>query len=73
LEECLCGVADGLVLDWVVLDVDVVELDEDPPPPPHPATTAVAARVASNVRMAVSGVRLTGRAPGVARRLGRSP
>jgi hypothetical protein len=49
--------------------------EELPPLPPHPATTTVAARVATSVSMAVSGVLLMGRAPIVivVRGFGRSP
>ena len=48
----------------VVVEVELLAL------PPHPATATVAARTASSVSMAVSGVRLMGRAPIVARGLG---
>jgi hypothetical protein len=59
------GVVVGVAL---VVAVD----DELPPLPPHPATARVLARTATSVRMAVSGVLLIGRAPIVARWLGRS-
>ncbi len=46
--------------------------EELPDLPPHPATAMVLARTATSVRMAVSGVLLTGRTPIIARGLGRT-
>ncbi len=67
---------------WVVVGVPVVGVllagalvvdVEELPLLPHPATAIVVARTARSVSMAVSGVRFMGRAPIVARWLGRSP
>jgi hypothetical protein len=58
----------------LVFGVELVVLEDGELPPPHPATARVLASTASSVRMAVSGVLLTGRAPVVvARGLGGSP
>jgi EmrB/QacA subfamily drug resistance transporter len=65
---CFFVVVVGVVLlVGVVLVVDFDEEDELP----HPATATVLARTAAAVSMAVSGVLLMGRAPIVARGLGR--
>ncbi len=70
MDLCLWTVVVVVVAGLLVVDF----VDELPPlPPPHPATATVAARVATSVSMAVSGVLLMGRTPIVARRLGRSP
>jgi hypothetical protein len=62
----------GVVLDvGVVVDVDVVFDEEELLP--HAATATVHARRASSVSMAVSGVLLMGRAPGIDPRLGGPP
>ncbi len=66
---CLCVVV--VVVVVVVAGLLVVVFAEDLPP--HPVTAKVAARVATSVSMAVSGVLLMGRAPIVARWLGRPP
>jgi hypothetical protein len=65
LVECLCVVV--VVVAGALVD-DLEELL-----PPQPVTTRVAARTASSVSIAVSGVLLMGRAPVVARGFGRSP
>jgi EmrB/QacA subfamily drug resistance transporter len=63
-----------VVLVVVVVGLLVVGVVEELPPlPPHPVTATVLARVASSVSMAVSDVRFIGRAPILARGLGRSP
>jgi hypothetical protein len=69
LVECLCVVV--VVVVVVVLVLDGVE--ELVALPPQPATARVAARAATIVSMAVSGVLLMGRAPNVMRGFGRSP
>ena len=63
-----------VVVVGVVLDVGVALdlLDEDELLEPHPATATVLASTARAVSMAVSGVLLMGRAPVVARGLGRA-
>jgi hypothetical protein len=69
---CLCVV---VVLVGVVLDVGVVLVDFDEEEElllPHPATAIVLARTTRAVSMAVSGVLRMGRAPIVARGLGRA-
>ena len=63
--ECLWGVVgDAPVLDGFE---ELLAL------PPHAASTRVAARAATIVSMAVSGVLLMGRAPNVMQGFGRSP
>jgi hypothetical protein len=63
-----------VVVVGVVLDVGVALdlVDEDELLEPHPATATVLASTARAVSMAVSGVLLMGRAPIVARVLGRA-
>jgi EmrB/QacA subfamily drug resistance transporter len=68
---CFCVV---VVLVGVLLLVGVVlVVEEEELLLPHPATAVVLARTARAVSMAVSGVLLMGRAPIVARGLGRPP
>jgi hypothetical protein len=62
-----------VVVVVVVAGVSGVAVDELVVLPPHPATATVLARMATVVSMAVSGVLLMGRAPIIARWLGRSP
>jgi hypothetical protein len=67
--ECLCVV----VVVVVVVVLVLVGVEEVLALPPQPATTRVAARAATIVSMAVSGVLFMGRAPNVMRGFGRSP
>jgi hypothetical protein len=67
----LCVVGAVVVVGVVELLV-VCVAEELPPLPPHPVTATVLARMASSVSMAVSDVRFIGRAPIIARWLGRS-
>jgi hypothetical protein len=69
LEECLWDDVVGVLVAGALVDFE----EELPPLLPHPATAKVVARTARSVSMAVSGVRFMGRAPIVARWLGRSP
>jgi len=70
---CTGVVVVGLLL-VAAAGVVVAEEEEEELPPllPHPATARALARMAAVVSMAVSGVLLMGRAPIIARGLGRS-
>ena len=71
---CFGAVVVGVVVAGVLLVVGVVlVVDEEELLLPHPATATVLTRTATAVSMAVSDVLLMGRAPIVARGVGRSP
>jgi hypothetical protein len=72
LDLCFCVVVVPVGVELLV-GVVLVLVDEEELLLPHPATAMLLARTARAVSMAVSGVLLMGRAPVVARRLGRPP